>query len=86
MTRTLHTETAFAAPSANLKAAGYTPGRPANGMDADADWAVCQQLRCTCGNHGLAYQPFVRPRPPQRRGVDYRILAVCPNCGRCQEL
>lgn len=60
---------------------GYD-ARPPHGSGAVIDADICSRLTCHyCGKQGLSYRPFVRRQPR----FSYRVFAVCPDCGACEE-
>jgi hypothetical protein len=72
----------FAALTAHLAAAGFTPGAPPQVTPETRaiDRALCRRARCpSCRTRGLRYRPFAR-------GPRYRVLAECARCGGAAEL
>jgi hypothetical protein len=74
----------FAELDAELRRAGYRPQRPATAIAVE-DELVCSLHACpACRTAGLDYRPYRRPAQPGERS-GYRVLAVCPGCGRAEE-
>jgi hypothetical protein len=61
---------------------GFEPGAPAHvtAESREIDGQLCKATHCPgCKARGREYRPF-------RRGISYRVVALCLRCGRGEEL